>query len=179
MAATADPRANSWAQGILAVAHAEGYLDTVLDELFQVARAVESNDELRRVLSDEAIPVARRDAIVDELLGGKGALRFTRAVVTFILNAGRASQLPEIIDELMERAATERQRVVGEVRSAVPLNAEQIHRLQVALSRATGLDVEVRVIVDPTVLGGILARVGDRVIDGSVRGRLRQLRESL
>jgi len=65
------------------------------------------------------------------------------------------------------------------VRSALPLDAAQQRRLADALGRATGKTVEVKVIVDPSVLGGIVARVGDVVIDGTIRHRLEQLKEQL
>jgi F-type H+-transporting ATPase subunit delta len=65
------------------------------------------------------------------------------------------------------------------VRSAIELTPEQAERLREALNRATGKDVEVKVVVDPSVLGGVVARVGDLVIDGSVRHRLEQLREQI
>jgi len=65
------------------------------------------------------------------------------------------------------------------VRSAVPLDDAQRARLVEALSKATGRQVEVRVVVDPTVIGGIVTRVGDEIFDGSVRSRLRDAREQL
>jgi F-type H+-transporting ATPase subunit delta len=68
---------------------------------------------------------------------------------------------------------------VGEVRTAIPLDDEQRRRLTEALERATGKKIELKVIVDPSVVGGIVARVGDTVIDGSIRHRLEQLREAL
>jgi len=68
---------------------------------------------------------------------------------------------------------------VAEVRTAFPLDASQQSRLAEALGKATNRKVTVKVIIDPTVLGGIVARVGDTVIDGSVRSRLEQLREVL
>ncbi len=65
------------------------------------------------------------------------------------------------------------------MRSAVPLDAAQQERLAAALSHATGKRVEVKVIVDENVLGGIVARIGDTVIDGTVRRRLAQLKERI
>jgi F-type H+-transporting ATPase subunit delta len=67
---------------------------------------------------------------------------------------------------------------VAEVRSAIDLNDDQRKRLAEALGQATGKQVEVKVVVDPSVLGGIVAQVGDTVIDGSVRGRLDQLKNA-
>ena len=93
--------------------------------------------------------------------------------------AGHAADLPAIIDRFVELAASDRQREFAEVRSALPLDTKQQKRLAEALGRATGKTVEVKVIVDPSVLGGIVARVGDVVIDGTVRHRLEQLKEQL
>ena len=79
----------------------------------------------------------------------------------------------------MQRAAAEREHEVAEVRTAVDLDDEQRRRLTEALERATGKKIELKVIRDPTVIGGVVARVGDTVIDGTVRHRLEQLREAL
>jgi len=167
-----------WADALLRIAGAEGGLDRSEDELFKVARTFEANDELRATLTDIAIPIERRAGVVEELLG-KRAAPLTTAVVTFIVEAGRAHDLPAIIDAFVARAAELRSEAVAEVRTAFPLDATQQARLAEALSTATNRKVTVKVVIDPTVLGGIVARVGDTVIDGSVRSRLEQLRESL
>jgi F-type H+-transporting ATPase subunit delta len=143
-----------------------------------VARTIESSDELRTTLGDQAIPAERRQGIVEDLLGGR-ASSVTTALVSFVVGVGRSRDLPAIIDRLVERAAEERQQAVAEVRSAVPLDEERRDRLAAALSAHTGKNVSVKVIVDPTILGGIVAQIGDTVIDGSVRSRLEQLREAL
>ena len=171
-------RVDAYATALFEVARVEGSLDEVEDELFRFARTLEGNDELRAVLTDAAIPAERRIGVVHDRLGTK-ASPVTANLVMFVVGAGRARELPQIIDALVERAASEKQRVVAEVRSAIPLTDDQRTRLAAALGNATGRAVEVKVIVDPTVLGGIVAQVGDTVIDGSVRNRLNQLREAL
>jgi len=170
-------RVDAYAQALLQVAKAEGSLDTVEDELFRVARTLEGNDALRSALTDQAIPVDRRQGIVEDLLSGK-ASPVTTALVSFVVGAGRGRDLPAIIDRLVQEAAEERSEAVAEVRSAIPLNEDQRTRLAAALSRATGKQVSVKVIVDPSVLGGVISTVGDIVIDGSVRHRLDQLKEA-
>jgi len=92
--------------------------------------------------------------------------------------AGRASSLPAIVDAFVERSAASRNKTVATVRSAVELTEDQANRLTAALNGATGKDVEVKVVVDPSVLGGVVTEIGDDIIDGSVRRRLSQLRES-
>ncbi|CAN5581527.1 hypothetical protein BH18ACT1_BH18ACT1_19340 [soil metagenome] len=171
-------RLDGWADGLFAVASAEGELAAVEEDLFRFARTLEGSDELRSVLTDEAIPAGRRLGVVTDLLGGR-ASPLSAVLVSPVVAAGRARQLPAIVDRFVERSAASRQRVVAEVRSAVPLEADQRARLEEALSRATGMTVEVRVILDPEVLGGIVAQVGDNVIDGSVRSRLDELRERI
>jgi F-type H+-transporting ATPase subunit delta len=171
-------RSDAYAAALIQVAKAEGSLDTVEDELFRFARLLEANDELRMTLSDITIPLDRREAIVDDLLEGK-ASPITIALIQFVLAVGRGSDLVDIIDKLVEAAAEERLEVLAEVRSALALNEDQQQRLAAALSRATGKRVTLKVVVDPSVIGGLVARVGDVVFDGTVRHRLEQLREAI
>lgn len=174
----ADDRIDAYATALFEVARAEGALQVVEDELYAVARALESNDQLRSTLTDQAVPVEARQGIVEDLLSGKGSPT-TVALVSFVVGAGRGRDLPAIIDRLVERSAEERSEAVAEVRSAVPLDDDQRSRLAEAIGKATGKKVSVKVVIDPSVLGGLVAQVGDTVIDGSVRRRLDQLKESV
>lgn len=174
---TAD-RVDGYATALLEVARAEGRLDEVEDELFRFARALEGSDALRNSLTDQLIPAAKRQAIVEDLLGGR-ASPTTTALVSFVIGAGRARDLPEIIARLVQRAAAAKEKVAAEVRSAIPLTAEQCARLEAALTKATGKQVQVKVIVEPSIMGGLIAQVGDTVIDGSVRSQLDQLTSRL
>jgi F-type H+-transporting ATPase subunit delta len=178
MTSTTDERIDGYANGLFEIAKAEGTLDEVEDELFRFARSLESSDALRATLTDELIPAAKRQAIVEDLLGGR-ATTTTTQLVSLVVGSGRGRELPAIINKLVERAAAAKERAVAEVRSAVPLSADQQTRLAAALNNATGKQVELKVVVDPTVLGGLVASVGDTVIDGSVRTRLDQLKSLL
>ncbi|MGH2663937.1 MAG: ATP synthase F1 subunit delta [Actinomycetota bacterium] len=167
-----------YAQGLFSVAEAEGALDTVEDELFRFARTIEKEAELREALTDPALPSERKRAVLADVLGER-THPVTVNLLGFLVELGRARDLPAIVDQLVELAAERRRHVVAEVRTAVPLDAARRDRLAEALSKATGKDVEVRVVVDESVIGGVLARVGDQVIDGSVRRRLELARERL
>jgi F-type H+-transporting ATPase subunit delta len=171
-------RIEGYAAALFEVARAEGTLDEVEDELFRFARSYESNDGLRAALTDEMIPAARRQSIVEDLLGGR-ATQTTVQLISMVVGAGRTRDLPAIIDRLVERAAAAKNFAVAEVRSAVPLTADQQDRLKAAVANATGKDVSLKVVVDPSVLGGLVATVGDTVIDGTVRTRLDQLKSRL
>jgi F-type H+-transporting ATPase subunit delta len=171
-------RIDSWARALLEIAQAEDNVAEVEDELFRFSRIVEGNDDLRMALSNPGQPADRRAAIVDELLENR-SLQMTRAIAAFVVGAGRGHDLPAIVTRFVELAAESRQRQVAEVRSAVPLDDAQVQRLAQALSRATNKRIEVRVVVEPDLMGGIVATIGDTVIDGTVRHRLEQLKETL
>jgi len=171
-------RVEAYAKAMLEVARASGQLAGVEDDLFRFARTFEGSDELRMALGDPQLPVERRIAVIEQLMGGK-ALQTSTALVSMTVAAGQASDLPTIVERFVELAASERDHEVAEVRSAIPLDETQIARLADALGRATNKIVEVKVIVDPTVLGGLVARVGDTVIDGTVRHRLDEMKEQL
>ena len=171
-------RNDAYATALFEVARAEGSLERVEAELYQVARAIEGNEALRSKLTDQALPVELRQGIVEDLLGDR-TQPVTKALVSFVVGSGRARDLPKIIDLLVQRTAEERQEVVADIRSAIPLDDDQQARLADALSRRTGQKVSVKVNVDPSILGGIVATIGDTVIDGSIRRRLDQLKESL
>lgn len=175
---SADDRIRGYAQGIFEIARAEGELDRVRAELLEVGRAVESSNELRDTLGNPQLSSDRKLAIVDDLLSAK-ASELTRSFVSFIVGMGRGTSLPAIVDAVAETVAAAGSRQVAEIRTAIDLDEATVGRLVEALERKTGKSLEAKVVVDPTVLGGIVARVGDTVIDGSVQKRLSGLRQAL
>ncbi|MGV3760807.1 MAG: ATP synthase F1 subunit delta [Actinomycetota bacterium] len=170
-----DERTRAYATALFGVARSEGSLTEVEDELFRFSRTLQGNDELRTTLTDAALPVSRRQQIVEDLLGGR-ANPITTSLVSMVVGTGRSHDLPTIIAELVRLSAAEANKEVAEVRSAIALTDDQKARLADALGQATGKQVEVKVVIDPSVLGGLVAQVGDTVIDGSVRSKLDQLK---
>jgi F-type H+-transporting ATPase subunit delta len=168
----------AYAQAFFEVARAERRVEAVENDLFRFSRAFDANDELRMALSDRTVPAERRVAVIEELMGGT-ALPTSVGLVAMVVGADRAGDLPAIVDRFLELSAASRQREVAEVRSAVPLDDRMRERLARALSDAVGKQVEVKVVVDPTVLGGVVARIGDIVIDGTIRHRLEELKERI
>ena len=96
-----------------------------------------------------------------------------------LVDAGRARDFGRIVDQFVATASEHGQAAVAEVRVAAPITDEQRTRLAQVLSAAKGRPIDVKVIVDPSVLGGVVTTIGDEVIDGSIRRRLDQLRASL
>ena len=173
-----DALIEGYARALFEIARAEGTLDEVEDELFRFARSYESSDALRTTLTDENLPAEKRQAIVEDLLDGK-ATTTTVQLVSMVVGSGRGRDLPAIVDSLVERASSAKQLDTAEVRTAVPLTADQLDRLKAALENATGKSLNLKATVDPSVVGGIVATVGDTVIDDTVRTRIDQLKSRL
>ena len=153
-------------------------LAKVEDELFAFGKALEQQPTLREALTDAAIPAENRKAVVREILNDR-AQDVTVNLIWFAVESGHAKDLGKIVATVSAIAAERREHQLAEVRSAVPLDESQRARLAAALSTATGHSIEVKVVVDPTVVGGVVARVGDEVFDGSISSRLDDAKQQL
>ncbi len=170
-------RSELYAESVFLLLRAEGGAGETQDELFRFSRLLDANDDLRLTLDDPHIPIDRRLQIVEDLLGAK-ATRLTTSVVSLVVMNGRIRELSSIVDHVLQLTAARGEKVVAEVHSAVELTDDQKARLAAALKQRTGKDVDIVVVIDPSVIGGVVTQIGDTVIDGSVRQRLSQLRES-
>ena len=173
-----DDRIKGYAAGVYEIAKAEGELDKVKSELQQIARTFETSNELRDALSDPRLPADRKQSIIDDLLGSR-ASEATVGIVSFVTQMGNAGSLPAIVDGMVSLSAAAGSKDVAEIRTAIALDDDVVARLVAALERKTGKTLEANVIVDPDVLGGIIARVGDTVIDGSVQKKLIGMRQAM
>lgn len=168
-------RTSAYAAAILQIGRAEGSLDAVIDELQQIAQAVTGNDQLQNSLSDPKLPMGRRLSLLEsDVLGA--ASTGTRAALAMLLAGGHGADLPEVVTDLARLAAEEDDRELAEVTVAVPLSDDKRAALRSALERATGKQLELQVTVDPDVVGGVRAVVGDTVFDGSLARRLSDVR---
>ena len=173
-----DELVRSYAEALFRVAAAEGELDATERQLFAFAKLLERETRLRDALTDPALPTENKRRLIADTLG-EHASRLTLNLLGFLVELGRARELGRIVEALAEVVAQTREQAVAEVRSAVPLDEARTKRLADALSRATGRQIEVRVVVDPSVVGGAVAKIGDEIFDGSVRSRLLEAREHL
>lgn len=171
----AEPHVDAYARAIVEIAQAEDALAQVEDELLAVARAIEQHPELRERLTDIHLPIGQRLRILEsELL--RAAHPATRSALALLITSGRIRRAEAIARRVAELAAELRRRELAEVFVAVPLDDAQREQLRAALERATGKSLELKVFVDPSVIGGVRARIGDTVIDGSLARRLAQIR---
>lgn len=174
----AEERLDGYATAVLAPLHDENELTRIEDELFRFMRIIDGSEELSAALSDRDVPVEARRSLVDDLLEGK-VDHTTLRLAAYATRVGRPRDYQALIAHAVDRVAAESNRRLAEVRAPVDLDDAQRDSLATALSRIVGRGVEIRVTIDPSVLAGFVATIGDTVVDGSARHRLEMLRERL
>jgi len=166
------------AQARFLVAEADSSLDDVEDELFRFSRIVARDPELRAVLTDRGLDVARKRELLEALLAQR-VRPATLSIIEQLVLSPRGRTLEDGLEEYAALAASIRSRSIATVTSAIALDAATEERLAAALTRTLGRPVQLQVEVDPKVVGGLVVRVGDEVIDGSTLHRLREARRAL
>ena len=165
-------------QASLGVAERSGTLDEVEDELFRFGRILEAEPRLRLALEDKSADPERRTDLLDRLIGRR-VNATTRQLLTQAVRSPRGRTVEATVGELVELAAARRERYVAYVTAAAPLTAEQERRLTGSLARIYGREISLRVAVDPELLGGLVVKVNDEIIDGSVASGLDAVRARL
>jgi F-type H+-transporting ATPase subunit delta len=163
---------------LLVSAERAGKLDTVEDELFRLGRIVAADGELERLLSDPAAPVDGKLALLRSLIADK-VEPTTEKLAEALIAYPRGRRAVPGLEELVDLAAKRRERSVAYVTSVTALTEQQQERLAATLQRIYSRPIALHIEVDPDLLGGLVVKVGDEVIDGSAAGRLDALRRRL
>lgn len=158
-------------QAAFASAESDDKLDTVEEEVFRFGRIVAGRPELQRALSDPAADNAQRASLVGALISGK-VHPVTERLLTAIVTSTRARHAEQAVGELSDLAAQRRERSIAQITSPIALTDDQEQRLVDSLSRIYNRRISLQISIDPDLLGGLVVRVGDEVIDGSTRFRL-------
>jgi F-type H+-transporting ATPase subunit delta len=179
VAARASAAAQRYARALFSLARDDGRIDEVASELDRLLEAMRAVPALRDVLLRPLHPADQRRAALHGVGERLGLSPLVDRFCSFLIDQRRTRDLEAIRDEYARLAEEAAGRLRGEVVAAAPLAQAQLERLRAALSRRTGRQVELSVRIDPSLLGGATARVGDLVFDGSLRTQLAQLRASL
>jgi F-type H+-transporting ATPase subunit delta len=163
---------------LFAAADKQKTLDQVEDDLFRLERILDSEGDVAALLDEFTVDPARRNELLDRLVAGKVTAE-TLSLLHHAVASQRKRSITLAIDDLLVKAAARQERAVARVISAVPLSDKQQKRLARALSEMYGRAMSVRVALDPDVVGGLVVRVGNEVIDGSVATRFAQARAAL
>jgi F-type H+-transporting ATPase subunit delta len=169
--------ARRYADAAFAIAERDGNVRAWLTHLERAAALV-SDEKAENLLDNPALPLDKRRELLEAAIG-KDAPPALLNLLLLLLRRGRIELVPRIaiaLRELVDRKSGIRRAVVT---SASELSAQEVRALEERLERDTGGKVELQVKVDPSLLGGLVVRVGDRLLDGSVRGRLERLRDQV
>jgi len=168
-----------YAKALLELAREQGDLDSVLRDVGALSGAWKTSAELRDIVRNPVIPRPALKAAVDTVMEKLGCSKLVRNTVNLLADKGRLAHLEEVLHALEELAESETGRVRVEVVSAGPLNDAYYARLTEKLKRVTDREVVLVKKQDPSLIGGVVTRVGDQVFDGSLSNRLSELRETL
>lgn len=171
--------ARRYARALIDLAAAAGTLDKVGADLRGLAAAYTTSAELVEVLTNTSFAKAKRGAIVDALLTRLAAQPLTKTFCKLLLDNERLAVVPAISRELDAMIEARAGRVAAEVVSATALSPSQLQQITATLEKLSGKKVILSKREDPELLGGVVAKVGDVVYDGSLRTQLRVLRDQL
>jgi F-type H+-transporting ATPase subunit delta len=157
-------------EAVLVSAQRHDRLDDVQDELFRFAGTVASHPDLRLALTDRALPVERKSDLLTDLLKEKATVEAARLIVHAVTEP-RGVSLEGNLQRLADAAAARHERQVATVTAAVPLTEPQRERLSSALAAQLGYNVQINVVIDPEVVGGLRVAIGDEVLDGTLATR--------
>lgn len=170
--------ASRYARALLAVAAQESDINRVATELQHFVALVAGHDELRRSLAT-GVPNHARAGIVRALAEKMALAEPLAKTLVLLAERGRLELVPEIAAVYQENLLAHENIVPAHVTSAVPLTTEETAALTSRLSKATGATVQVETNVDPALIGGLVARVGGTVYDGSIRTQLQKMKQQL
>jgi F-type H+-transporting ATPase subunit delta len=168
-----------YAKALFALARENGRIAEVRAEFDGLADAIERVPALADVFVRPTYPAAERRRALAELAGTLGLSPLLAQFCSYLIDQRRTRDLGPIREEFNRLAEEAAGRVRGELVSAAPLDAAQLDRGRAALTRRVGREIDLQVRVDPELVGGLVARVGDLLFDGSLRSQLAQLRAQL
>jgi F-type H+-transporting ATPase subunit delta len=171
--------ARRYAKAVFEIGVAQSGLDKIGADIRTLANAMKTSQELHAALTSPAIQRADRRKVIDGLLQAVGAVSTTRNLMYVLLDGERLASLPMLSRELDKMIEAKAGRVSAEVVSAKPLEQAQLSELVAVLEKLSGKKVSVQKREDPELLGGVVAKVGDTIYDGSLRTQLRNMRDEL
>jgi F-type H+-transporting ATPase subunit delta len=159
------------------IAQRDGTIEDWLSSLETATEAL-ADPTVARVLANPAVPYPGRRQVAEGMLG-TSVSGPARNLVMLLIRRGRIELLPSVTREFRRLRDLREGIVHATVTSAAPLTDDELAALRERLATIAGGQVELELVVDPQIMGGVTVRLGDRLIDGSVRGRLEQLRTRL
>ena len=172
--------ASRYARALLDVAVKERVdLDQVEHDLASMTELFSQHKMLSQALLNPVVPVPRKRAAMDALTARGQMLPMVAKLLGLLAERDRLVLLPELLSAYRDRLLLHRNIVRAEITTTVPLAAEQIKTIEATLARASGRAVALSASVDPSIVGGVVTRIGSTIYDGSVTRQLERMREKL
>ena len=172
--------ANRYSKALFDVALEEkADLAKINQDLAAVAALVETNKDLAHAAARAGVPDAARKAMIEKVGDALGVAPQVKKLLVMLVDGRKLVIARDLAEAYQERLLAHQNIVRAEVTSAAPLTAEKQQALADSLAKVTGKKVELSVSVDPELLGGVVARIGSTVYDGSVRTQLQRMRQEL
>ena len=171
--------AKRYAQALMNLAAGENQVQEIAAGLDDLTSSVRESEILQEFLAEPKVPLAVKEASITELLDRMQVPALLNTFVRYITRKRRIGLLDEIRNVFHELADERMGRAHADITVAGPLTAEQESALKVQLEKLSGREINLRVNIDPSILGGIVARIGSTVWDGSLRNQLNQLHQSI
>jgi F-type H+-transporting ATPase subunit delta len=172
--------ANRYARALLDVAVKErNDLEAIERELAEFAALLEQQPLLGKVLLNPAVPVPRKRAAVVELTQRAKLTPIVSKLLALLAERDRLVLIPDLLASYRDRLADYRKIVRAEVTTAAPLAGDRVQQIQASLAQVTGRSVTLETRVDPSIIGGVVARIGSVVYDASVSRQLEKMKERL
>lgn len=168
-----------YAKALFEIGLEDGSYARIGKDVASLAKAIKDSKELRDVLESPTVPREDREKIVLAILQRIGGTQTTINFCKLLLDRERMNQVPGISRELSAMIDEHEGQLTAQVTSAQALSDSQKAELKTALEKLSGKKIQIESKEDPALLGGVVAKVGDLVYDGSLRTQLRELRRSL
>lgn len=169
--------ARRYAQAVFEIGDAAGTLERWERDLSRVVEALD-DPRVAAFFASPKSPAARKREIVAQILG-PGGEPLVANLVGLLIERGRLAMLPQLYADFHELLLARQGIAVGDITTAIPLGPDELAAVRGRLKALVGKELELRPHVDPEIIGGIIVRIGDSLIDGSVTSQLRRLRERL
>ena len=177
---TSRSAATRYARALFDVAAKEGDVQQAGRDLKGFATLVAGNEMLQRTLTNPAIPSARKRGVIEQLLQhAPGISPIVAKLLLMLADRDRLILLPDLAAAYDTRLMENARVVRAQLTTAIELPADRVTALQQGLARATGREVHMETRVDPSIIGGAVARIGSTVYDGSVTTQLQKVKERL
>lgn len=170
--------ANRYAEAIFELAEEENKTTEIFSELEQIAKTISENANLYDALRSPFVSRDDKKSIVDKVFYD-GFSSYTKNLIKVLIDNGRTTEFASIVDSFKNMLNDKEKVAEGVVITAIPLSNEKISELEIKISARYNRSVKLVNKIDESILGGVLVRIGNEEIDGTVKARLDGLKEQL